>query len=373
MESIGGKLKATREEKGYSLEQVARETHIAKRFLEAMEAEDFSVFPGEPYLLGFLRTYSSYLSLDPEEMVALYHNLKLQEQPAPIDELLDRRTRKSVPLGIVFAVIAVVAVAAVGVLFVTGVLSFDTGGERPTQPVTEPAPSGETITLVDEILERSFSVGDAILVPIRDETYPLVLAGVDGGLELETPTGGVELLPGDEKLIDIDQDEQEDIKVLLRSIQEQQTPARVVLRLDRVVQSPAGASDRSPIVVADERGQTEPVGSTNVASRVRRTAVIGEFTEREERFVELEFRGYSLLRYEVDGEGPVERYLQSGDNFRTSFRDAMTLGLSNAGSVRARVAGRDVDLGDPGEVAVWRIAWAPDGDEPYRLELVPMY
>ncbi|MFO7781088.1 MAG: helix-turn-helix domain-containing protein, partial [Spirochaetia bacterium] len=88
MESIGEKLRTTRSQKGYSLEQVARDTHIAKRFIEALESEDFDVFPGEPYLLGFLRTYSEFLGLDSQEMVTLYKNLKIQEQPAPIDELI---------------------------------------------------------------------------------------------------------------------------------------------------------------------------------------------------------------------------------------------------------------------------------------------
>ena len=51
MESIGEKLRQTRESKGYTIEQIARDTHIAKRFLEALEDEDFSVFPGDLYLV----------------------------------------------------------------------------------------------------------------------------------------------------------------------------------------------------------------------------------------------------------------------------------------------------------------------------------
>ena len=75
MEAIGDKLRQTRESKGYTIEQIARDTHIAKRFLEALEDENFDVFPGDPYLLGFMRTYSEYLGLEPEEVVTLYKNL----------------------------------------------------------------------------------------------------------------------------------------------------------------------------------------------------------------------------------------------------------------------------------------------------------
>lgn len=118
MESIAEKLRNAREEKGYSLEQVARDTHIAKRYITAMESEDFSVFPGEPYVIGFLKNYSSYLGLNPNEVVTLYRNLKLQEQPAPIDELLDRRRLPG--LWKILLVIVVILVLGVGGYFLFG-------------------------------------------------------------------------------------------------------------------------------------------------------------------------------------------------------------------------------------------------------------
>ena len=93
MESIGDKLRSQREQKGYSIEQIARDTNIAKRYLEALEVEDFTVFPGDPYLIGFLRNYSDYLGIDPEEMVSLYKNFQIQSQPVPMDELLVSKDR----------------------------------------------------------------------------------------------------------------------------------------------------------------------------------------------------------------------------------------------------------------------------------------
>lgn len=91
METVGGRLIEARERKGVSLEQAARDTYISRQYLEALELEDYERFPGEVYLLGFLRSYSGYLGIEPDEAVALYHNSRIQEQPAPMDELLDRR------------------------------------------------------------------------------------------------------------------------------------------------------------------------------------------------------------------------------------------------------------------------------------------
>jgi cytoskeletal protein RodZ len=71
VESLGDKLRSTREAKGYSYEYVGRETNIARRYLEALERKAFSKFPGEPYLLGFLRNYGEYLGLNVEELLSL--------------------------------------------------------------------------------------------------------------------------------------------------------------------------------------------------------------------------------------------------------------------------------------------------------------
>ena len=94
MESIGEKLRKAREQLGRSVEEIARETNITKRYIVALENEDFDAFPGEPYLVGFLRTYAETLGLSSDEVVALYKNFKIQEQPLPMDELIQKPNRK---------------------------------------------------------------------------------------------------------------------------------------------------------------------------------------------------------------------------------------------------------------------------------------
>jgi len=94
MESVGKRLREGREQNNYSIEQAARDTHISKQYLLALEEENFSIIPGETYIIGFLRNYSEYLSLNPDEMVSLYKSLKIQEQPLPMNELLQTKSRR---------------------------------------------------------------------------------------------------------------------------------------------------------------------------------------------------------------------------------------------------------------------------------------
>ena len=72
MESYGEILKNKREEKNLELNKIAREISIEERFLKGLEDEDSGVFPGEAYLIGFLKNYSNFLELDTEYLLKLY-------------------------------------------------------------------------------------------------------------------------------------------------------------------------------------------------------------------------------------------------------------------------------------------------------------
>lgn len=67
---IGAQLRAAREEKGLSLEQVAAETRIPQRHLLAIEAGDFAGLPGRTYAVGFARTYAKTVGLDQDATAA---------------------------------------------------------------------------------------------------------------------------------------------------------------------------------------------------------------------------------------------------------------------------------------------------------------
>jgi cytoskeletal protein RodZ len=65
---VGEKLREAREVRGVDLFRVERDTKIRAKYLGALEDGDFSDLPGDVYARGFLRNYSTYLGLDPDEM-----------------------------------------------------------------------------------------------------------------------------------------------------------------------------------------------------------------------------------------------------------------------------------------------------------------
>lgn len=62
--TIGERLKAAREAKGMSLDDVARHTRIPTRHLEHIERGDWESLPATTYSIGFARSYANTVGLD---------------------------------------------------------------------------------------------------------------------------------------------------------------------------------------------------------------------------------------------------------------------------------------------------------------------
>ncbi|MEE0815253.1 MAG: helix-turn-helix transcriptional regulator, partial [Desulfovibrio fairfieldensis] len=68
LEELGAALRAEREKRGLSIEDVANHLKIGARLLRALEEGDASSLPHLAYAKGFIRSYSSYLGMAAEEV-----------------------------------------------------------------------------------------------------------------------------------------------------------------------------------------------------------------------------------------------------------------------------------------------------------------
>ena len=78
---IGPILRAARLKRGQSLEAVAQQTRISKRFLEALENDRFEQFPAVVYLRGFLKGYCEHLDVNFDEIWALMNPAPVADAP----------------------------------------------------------------------------------------------------------------------------------------------------------------------------------------------------------------------------------------------------------------------------------------------------
>jgi len=68
----GRALKIIRERLNIELCDIAMETKIQRSHLKRIEDEDYVALPREIYVIGYLKNYARYLSLDPDKVVADY-------------------------------------------------------------------------------------------------------------------------------------------------------------------------------------------------------------------------------------------------------------------------------------------------------------
>jgi cytoskeleton protein RodZ len=66
--TVGERLKAAREKKKLSLEDIAAQTRIPQRHLESIENADWENLPAATYTIGFAKSYASTVGLDRNEI-----------------------------------------------------------------------------------------------------------------------------------------------------------------------------------------------------------------------------------------------------------------------------------------------------------------
>ncbi|MBN1658326.1 MAG: helix-turn-helix domain-containing protein [Anaerolineae bacterium] len=70
MGELGERLRAAREEKELSIQQIADATRIPVSYVQALEEENLDLFSSSLHARGFLRNYAAFLGLDPDEAIS---------------------------------------------------------------------------------------------------------------------------------------------------------------------------------------------------------------------------------------------------------------------------------------------------------------
>lgn len=183
---IGETLRAAREQRGLSLSDVAEDTAISKRKLQALEDEHFAALEGDVYVKSSLRLYGRFLGIDPEPLVDAYRSeygeVAAQTPVQPVGEYRER-----VSPVVAFAVVAFVAVVGLGLIgWLTGgaddpgdtiavVTESDDGGAAAApEPAPTPEPTPEATTEpADEPVDEPTSEPSPTAEPEEAATPPL--------------------------------------------------------------------------------------------------------------------------------------------------------------------------------------------------------
>jgi cytoskeletal protein RodZ len=170
---VGAELRSAREERGLTIDALAKLTRVQPRYLTAIEHNEISIIPPKPFGRGFVRAYAAEVGLDPDHTVRDY--FERFAPPAPPDgvapasrpaadriDFEESRSRWAFP--------AVVAAA----LVLIGVLTFGRG-EEPTPVVNAVGTTGtpDARAMPPTPVSSSGTAEDAATAPARKLTVML--------------------------------------------------------------------------------------------------------------------------------------------------------------------------------------------------------
>jgi cytoskeleton protein RodZ len=141
MASVGAYLRDLRTRRGVSLDEVARTTRVAQRYLQSLENDAFEELPAPVFIRGFIRAYCQALGESPHEALAHYDGHDGRTPPLPARLVAaagtgggDPRTRSTI-------VVSLILTLALGIALFVVALVIRPGGDRSERSTIEGRPA----------------------------------------------------------------------------------------------------------------------------------------------------------------------------------------------------------------------------------------
>lgn len=142
----GRRLHVVRHQRSMSIESIANQLHLAPRFVEAIERDDYDSLPSPVFTAGYIRNYARLLNIDPTPLLENYRKLNPE---APVAVPSAQPARAAVGGGMGRLLVPLVTLMVIGALGWLAFLWWDANGDdfiasfeslTPTGEIAEPAP-----------------------------------------------------------------------------------------------------------------------------------------------------------------------------------------------------------------------------------------
>ena len=322
---VGAELKVLREEQGHSLPEAAQALKISSRYLAALEEGAFGDLPGPAYVIGFLRSYASFLGANSAVAVQKFKDESSYENKAELEFPVPVRETNIPRFSLVWGSLVL------GVVLLCGWYLIQEGGKVEFDEIAV-VPQD-----LSEAAERELFAGDlegmtevpAGLVTRESEEGVEVIAVEDTEFELEPSDKGTS-----EAIVEHNVAEGSGPQAVTSLPPELMPPSSDSFEVD---ESRPNIVPTPPPPPAEGQSGQEPrvYGSENLMSRVTLLAA-------QDSWVQVEGPERQLL---------ITRILYAGDSYRVPDRLGLTLITGNAGGLKIIVDGVEVPpLGPLGAV-----------------------
>lgn len=344
---VGRLLRHTRNSLGQSVEDVCQLLRIRKIYIEAIENSDYSVLPGGPYGLGFVKAYAEHLGLDGAEIVRRFR--VESNAPAARSELsFPKPVHESrVPGGAILLIAALLGIGAYGGWYYLSsqgktiadlvdplperLASYSEGGEQavPERNLENAADARAAEVESSAPAEQPMETAEAP-ADVSDEPVSVVTEQEPAAQTAETPQVA-DTAPA--AVAEAPTETAASVETPAEQNEVAATPSSTVAPT-----APAPAAETASVPAApavDEVGGGRVFGAVNVDSRVTIEAV-------ETSWVRIR---------EADGNILLTRMLSAGDIYRVPNKDGLMLEVGNAGALTYSIDGKEaLPVGEYGAV-----------------------
>ena len=169
---IGAALKAAREARGLSLQQVAEVTRIRQSYVEALEAMRLEALPSRPFTIGYVRAYAALLGMDVDAAVARF-KADAPDESAELREPVGVRRERDPRLALIFAG----GVLVVGAILLWNVAQRAIVKDAPPPQIAPPAASTQVQAHANN---SQVALGAPLPAPVESTTpEPYKTPGLD--------------------------------------------------------------------------------------------------------------------------------------------------------------------------------------------------
>ena len=324
-----------------------------------------------------MRNYAQFLGLDPDEMVIKYRDYKIQEQPAPIEQLTARpkNTRRNFLL---FFVILIVIGAILYIIF--GGRKKEDVAKEEKKPKQEEASAPEVeqkaIVFEEEEITRDFEKGDLIRMSHKGKEYVISIDGIDDDLSFSIGAIPFSLASDERVEVDFDRDGRKDLMIRTNILGE----GRVNLTMRRLYTTGAGDSEISlqkqdtgissaggppEVAIIKEEGflSKEPIAPKTgfqIVSSYEKGEISALFSAKATVYC-----GYIL-----DDEEKQEALLKAGDELPLNAKETIRIMVTNAKGADVEINKIPVVLGESGQVVAKMVRWYRDADDSDLYHLI---
>ncbi|MGL5253765.1 MAG: helix-turn-helix domain-containing protein [Brevinema sp.] len=319
-QSLGQYLKEIRESKGLSIDEASRETNIAKRYIEALESDQYDFMPADMYTTGFLSAYADILELDRDSIIAMYNRAISKEQDTPLKELYsvnkdDSYIKKE------YIYIGAGIIGSIFILFLGSLGLKSLSSYQSSQPA-RPSNKRQQIVFENLATDNSFSSSPRGTFTLQREgkNYTLQFQGVKNNNQISFRLGKNQYTqkPGDVLIADLTQDGINDIGMEIIDVDAD------TVRFSFTMQQ----------VSADLAATTGALGFdiTPYKQAILNETALAPIGNNATFNIKIRSLSAVWIQHKADGQPSVEVQMDPNEEISIRFIDGLTLLIGNAGA-----------------------------------------